>query len=274
VHGEAHPDVKRLKRDIVQAKAAEAKAVDLIPQAPLPPPPPKPQQEAAAAPSPAKAPATAAAANTSKVLRERPEIVTARERIRTMKSTIEQNDKDIALRQQEQDRIAKAIVSEQAKLTNVPVREQEIAVIMRDHAALSADYQSLLNKSSQAKISTDMELRQKSERFAINDPAHVPSKPDSPDRVVLNALGSLIGLILGVLVALGQEFHKNRLLGAWELPEDAPVLIHVPRIMPVDGGVVGMWAGWRWTRRLAVVSAVVIPIVGLLIAAGIYLRRG
>ena len=276
-YSEQHPDVKRLRRDIAMAKAAEEKVADLTVQAPLPPLPPAPAEAtstpAATASAAPKTPDPIPAA-TSKPARERPEIIQARERIRTMKTQVEQNDKDIVNRQEEQERIQKAIVSEQGKLASVPVREQEIALIMRDHAALSAEYQSLLNKSAQAKISTDMELRQKSERFAINDPAHVPGKPSSPDRVVLNLMGSIIGLGLGLLVALGREFHRNRLLGAWELPEEAPVLIHVPRIMPIDGGVVGLWAGWRWSRRLAVLSAVVIPILGLLIAAGIYLRRG
>jgi uncharacterized protein involved in exopolysaccharide biosynthesis len=273
-YSEQHPDVKRLKRDIATAKAAEEKVGDLTPQAPLPPPPPPEvtSTPAATASGAAKAPDPAPAA-TPKPARERPEIIQARERIRTMKAQIEQNDKDIATREQTQEQIQKAIVSEQVKLANVPVREQEIALIMRDHASLSAEYQSLLNKSAQAKISTDMELRQKSERFAINDPAHVPGKPNSPDRVVLNIIGSVIGLGLGLLVALGQEFHRNRLLGAWELPEETPVLVHVPRIVPVDGGVVGLWSGWGWSRRLAVVSAVAIPILGLLLAAGIYLGR-
>lgn len=269
-YGDAHPEVKKLKRDIAVAKAAEEKLASEVP-----PPAPKPaveaKAEAKADTKAAEKAATTGPAAAAKA-RERTEVVQARERIRVMRAQIEQNDRDIANRKEEQERIAKAITAEQGKIANVPVREQEIAQIVRDHNSLSMEYQSLLNKSNQAKISTDMELRQKSERFAINDPAHVPGKPNSPDRVALNALGSLIGLALGFVVAIAQEFHKNRLLGAWELPDEAPVLIHVPRIMPVDGGVVGMWAGWRWSRRLAVVSAVLIPILAALFAVRFYLR--
>jgi polysaccharide chain length determinant protein (PEP-CTERM system associated) len=263
--GDAHPEVRKLRRDIAVAKAAEEKlASEEPPPAPKPPvetkADPKPVEKAAVTPAPAK-PA-----------RERAEVVQARERIRLMRAQIEQNDKDIVNRKDEQEKILKAIENERAKIANVPVREQEISQIMRDHASLSAEYHSLLEKSNQAKISTDMELRQKSERFAINDPAHVPGKPSSPDRVALNAFGALIGLALGFVVAIVQEFHKNRLLGAWELPDEAPVLIHVPRIAPVDGGVVGMWAGWRWSRRLVVLSAVLIPILAALLAVRFYLR--
>ncbi|MBV9397658.1 MAG: hypothetical protein JO062_06745 [Bryobacterales bacterium] len=267
-YGEAHPEVKRLKREIATAKAREEKEAAAAAAAP-PPSPPQPKQADAAE----KAAAAAAAVAPPKILKERGEVVQARERIKVIKDNIEQNEKDVAARTIEQERLSKAITSEQAKLTNVPVREQEMAQIIRDHASLSAEYQSMLAKSTQAKISTDMELRQKSERFAINDPAHVPGKPDSPDRPLLNAVGSLIGLGLGFLIAIAQELHKNRLLGAWELPDEAPVLIHVPRIQPVDGGVVGLWAGWTWSRRFAVVSAVIIPIVAALLAARFYLGR-
>jgi succinoglycan biosynthesis transport protein ExoP len=270
-YGDAHPEVKKLRRDIAVAKAAEEKLASEVPP-PAPKPPVEAKAEAKADSKAAEKAAATGPAAPAKAPRERTEVVQARERIRVMRAQIEQNDKDIANRKDEQERIAKAISNEQAKIANVPVREQEIAQIMRDHNSLSAEYQSLLNKSSQAKISTDMELRQKSERFAINDPAHVPGKPNSPDRAALNGLGSLIGLALGFVVAIAQEFHKNRLLGAWELPDEAPVLIHVPRIMPVDGGVVGMWAGWRWSRRLAVVSAVLIPVLGALLAVRFYLR--
>ena len=127
-------------------------------------------------------------------------------------------------------------------------------------------------KSNAAKISTDMELRQKSERFAINDPAHVPGKPVSPDRVMLNLLGSLGGLILGLAMALGREFKKNRVLGGWEVPEEVMVLAEVPRIGPIGRPAGGFWTGWSWPRRFAVLSGVLIPLFALAVAARIYLK--
>jgi hypothetical protein len=119
-------------------------------------------------------------------------------------------------------------------------------------------------KAEQVKISTDMELRQKSERFALNDPAHVPGRPVSPNRLAMDFGGSLVGLILGLVNALVQEFRKNRLLGAWELPEDVMVLAQVPVIRPPQPVVAtGIWSGWGWPRRFALISGALIPILAL-----------
>src|SRR6202035_2982898 len=107
------------------------------------------------------------------------------------------------------------------RLNMMPVREQEMGQIMRDHTSLLGDYQALEAKNSAAKISTDMELRQKSERFTINDPAHVPGIPTSPNRQALNALGAMGGLVIACLIAFVREFRNGRLLGAWELPSSA-----------------------------------------------------
>ena len=117
-----------------------------------------------------------------------------------------------------------------------------------------------------------MELRQKSERFALNDPAHVPSQPISPNRLSLDFGGAVVGLVLGLVNAFAQEFRKNRLMGAWELPEDVMVLAQVPRIQS-PGVATGIWSGWGWPRRFALISGALIPILALAAyAARGYLR--
>ena len=77
-----------------------------------------------------------------------------------------------------------------------------------------------------------MELRQKSERFTINDPAHVPGIPTSLNRPAIDLAGSVVGLVIGCLIAFTRELRNGRLLGAWELPPSALILAHVPQIAP------------------------------------------
>jgi polysaccharide biosynthesis transport protein len=287
-YGPNHPDVKRLKMEIAQAKAGEAKIAELG----LPGVPARAAADSAAQSSEASVDekseldknkedaivATAAAPNapavavSNPIRRERPEITQARERIRTLHGEVEKYDKQIAQLAQEDERLVKAAAEANARLNDVPVREQEIAQLMRDHAAYENQYNALRTKAEQVKISTDMELRQKSERFALNDPAHVPGRPISPNRMVLDIGGSLVGLVLGLVNALAQEFRKNRLLGAWELPEDVMVLAQVPLIQaPQPAPATGIWSGWGWPRRFALISGALIPILALAYAARGYL---
>ncbi|HEY6347280.1 MAG TPA: Wzz/FepE/Etk N-terminal domain-containing protein [Bryobacteraceae bacterium] len=290
-YGPNHPEVKRLKQQIEQAKAAEAKIAELgltgvaAPAVADSAAPPATQSSEATAdsatpdanksdvnkedaivatPAAADAAPPPAVAVPKPIRRERPEITQARERIRTLKVEVEKYDKQIVQLQEEDERLVKAIADSNARLNDVPVREQELAQLMRDHGAFESEYVGLRNKSEQAKISTDMELRQKSERFALNDPAHVPSKPVSPNRLVLDFGGAILGLVLGLVNAFAQEFRKNRLLGAWELPEHVMVLAQVPRIRLLQPAVAtGIWSGWGWPRRFAVISGTLIPILAL-----------
>ncbi len=213
-YGDAHPEVKRLKAEIARAKAAEA-------QAPA----------ASAATVPARKPAARLQAQPPTV---RPsgsmEIGQARERIDTLKSQIALADKEIAARKDIADRVAQEITNVQGRLTNIPVREQEIAEITRDLESAKGNYRSLLDKDTSAEMATDMEHRQKSERFTLLDPARVPEKPFKPNRTVLIGLGTLFGSILALGFAIGREAKKGALLGDWEIPANVPVVAYVPDI--------------------------------------------
>jgi uncharacterized protein involved in exopolysaccharide biosynthesis len=192
-------------------------------------------------------------------------VVQARERAQALRSQIALTEKEIVSRQADQERLTQALTEYQNRLNIMPVREQEMAQIMRDHASLLTDYQSLQGKSAAAKISTDMELRQKSERFAINDPAHVPGIPTSPNREAIDSLGSIAGLAIGCIIAFIREFRNGTVLGAWELPPTALILAQVPQIAPSNfSGGGGLWSAWSWPRRVAMMSLLLIPLLGFL----------
>jgi len=252
--GDAHPDVKRMVRQIAVAQENEAQE----------------ERELAAAPKVAiKAPKPASTGAASRVTaapdpNDRPEVVQARERAQALRSQIALTEKEIVSRQADQERLNQTITEYQNRLNIIPVREQEMAQIMRDHTSLLADYESLQGKNSAAKISTDMELRQKSERFAINDPAHVPGIPTSPNRPVFDLAGSIVGLLIGCAIAFTREFRNGRLLGAWELPPSALILAHVPQIAPSNSVGGGVWSTGSWTRRIAIVSLLLLPLLGFI----------
>jgi succinoglycan biosynthesis transport protein ExoP len=106
----------------------------------------------------------------------------------------------------EQQRLAKEAAKYQNRLEAIPVREQQITELVRDYEIAKAHYQQLLEKQMSAETATQLEVRQKGERFSVLDPAQPAERPSRPQRLLLNAGGSLAGLALGLLLALITEF--------------------------------------------------------------------
>jgi polysaccharide chain length determinant protein (PEP-CTERM system associated) len=199
-----------------------------------------------------------------------------RERLSDTQAKIVQAEKDLDYKLQEQQRISREMASTQARMEKLPLREQEMAQITRDYEIAKANYRSLLDKKNAAEMSTDMERRQKSERFEVADPARVPEKPISPNRPLLYTLVSVLSLIVGLAAGLGREYRHGVLLGEWELPGDVTVLGHLPVIHitgpstdPAGRAGVGTrlrHGKWRWV----VLGSGLLLLVAM-IAAGAYL---
>jgi hypothetical protein len=128
-----------------------------------------------------------------------------------------------------------------------------MARLLRDHENSRSNYQMLLDKKLAAVMATEMERRQKSERFTILDPARPPTKPISPNRPLLYAVGCLFGLALGVGLTLLLESRKPVFLGEWELPEGVNVLGRLPvvEILPIAAGESQKPGFWRRLRLRA-----------------------
>ena len=156
------------------------------------------------------------------------ELARTREQIASMKAQIKVAEAEIANRTTEQQRILREIDQYQSRIERLPVREQEMARIMRDYEMSKENYKSLMDKQMSAAMSLDMEKRQQSERFTVLDRARTPEKPVKPKRPMLYALGSVAGLALGLLLGFGIELRHNVFLGEWELPDGIPVLARLP----------------------------------------------
>jgi len=115
-------------------------------------------------------------------------------------------DSEIANQKKEQERVLQSIASYQRRVETVPIREQEVADLVREYEMSKKHYGDLLSKGISAREATQLEVRQKGERFMILDPAQVAEKPSRPNRILINALGSVGGLALGIVLALTTEF--------------------------------------------------------------------
>lgn len=163
----------------------------------------------------------------------------ARERVRTLRSQIAQAEEELASRKTEQDKTLNEISTYQERLGLLPLREQEMAQLLRDYENSKGNYRTLLDKKLAAGMATEMELRQKPERFALLDPARTPTTPISPNRPLLYASGCACALLLSIGLTLLLEWRKALFLGEWELPQGVVVLGRLPavEISLVEGAV-------------------------------------
>ena len=73
----------------------------------------------------------------------------------------------------------------QAKLDAVPTRESDLVELTRDYDTLQTTYQSLLAKREDSKLAANLERRNIGEQFKVLDPARVPERPFSPNRLMI-----------------------------------------------------------------------------------------
>jgi hypothetical protein len=191
-----------------------------------------------------------------------PELRRREDQIRQLDTQVESADQRIASLQTNQDRLLRAIGDAEYQIQKLPLREQEIAALIRDYEITKGNYQSLLQKRMDANLAMEMEKRQKSEKFVLLESARVPEEPIKPKVAVLSGVGSGIGLLLGIVLGLGREFKKNVLLGEWELPKELNVMGRVPHF-----GVGSLEKTELSFRRVVVASSILTLLVILGIGA-------
>jgi hypothetical protein len=158
------------------------------------------------------------------------EVFQARERLAGLQAQLAANTKEIQARNVEQQRMQREMDDIQTRINQLPLREQEMARITRDYDISKGNYQSLLGRKMAAEMTTDMERRQKSERFTILDPARPPLGPLRPNRKMLRVAALGVGALIGLALAFALELRRGVLLGDWELPPNTTVLGRLPRI--------------------------------------------
>jgi len=119
-----------------------------------------------------------------------------------------------------------------SKLERVPVFEQQIAGLMRDYDSLRSHYQNLLDKKLSAQMASELEARQKGERFTILDPAPVPNQPFGPNRVLISLAGLVVGFFGGIGLAIGIEMMDLSVRSEHEAAHllGVPVLAGIPQM--------------------------------------------
>jgi len=148
----------------------------------------------------------------------------------------------IAALKQRNSEIRKQMKSLEGRVEQTPANEQRFADLRRDYDISLKNYQTLLEKKLNAKLSENLEKRQKGERFSVIDPANLPEKPFKPRRGFIAIFGLAAGLGTGLGLAMLLDFMNP----AFRRPEDFegvfdfPVLASIPEFSRPRGNPNGL----------------------------------
>jgi succinoglycan biosynthesis transport protein ExoP len=92
-----------------------------------------------------------------------------------------------------------------SRIESEPVGEQQYAEVVRDREVAKVKYEDMNRKRSQSAVAEDLEKRQQGESLEVLDPASLPQTPTEPKRPMLIAIGTGVGLILGLCFAGARE---------------------------------------------------------------------
>ncbi|MGO8791849.1 MAG: XrtA system polysaccharide chain length determinant [Terriglobia bacterium] len=149
-----------------------------------------------------------------------------------LKSQLQANrieiDNDVASQKQLEARIA----DYQGRLNMTPVREQELADLLRGYNLSKQNYDDLLSKKTQSELATNLERRQQGQQFRIIDPPSFPMKPTGAVRAKIRLGGLGAGLALGLVLAFLIETKDHSLRDEQELRRlfSFPLMVGLPTL--------------------------------------------
>jgi len=178
-------------------------------------------------------------------------------------------DRELNDKQQQEKGLRQQVTEYQAKLAAVPSRESDLDELTRDYATLQASYQGLLVKREDATLAANLERRNIGQQFKVLDPAKVPERPYSPNRILIVAAGAGGGMAIGLLLIGLLEVRDSSFTREDEVVRlcQVPVLALVPIMTSVGERVRAR------QRRRATIAATVVGLVASVAGLAVWWLR-
>jgi len=153
-----------------------------------------------------------------------------------LQTQIESKRLEIPALEQQVKEYKRLIEYYQQKMANTPVVDKTLAAMQSDYDVARMNYQELVNKETQAKISESLENRQQGERFAIIDPAQLPEEPYKPNRIAILFIGLILGIGSGAGAGFLSEYLDQSFSNQDELRAftNLPVLAVIPKVVTLQ----------------------------------------
>ena len=125
--------------------------------------------------------------------------------IKQIQGRIEAKDLEMQDLQAQAKSLTENIKNFQGRLAGTPVGIKEYDELIRDRDLAKREYEDLDKRLNTSEMSTKVNNRQEGERLEQLDPPSIPQTPSLPNRPLIIAVGSGLGLVLGLFLAGARE---------------------------------------------------------------------
>ena len=210
LYGEKYPEITSLKASISVAETQKAEL--------------EKQLEAQAAATPDRGPVKVANPAVQARLEElKNSVNTIKTQIQTTQGDIDRIVRNTALLNQK-------IASYQARIEQAPLNEQQYMQLNSDYQLAKRNYEDMMQKRDSSETAKDLEQHKGGENLELLDPASLPEEATEPNRPVWAAVGTAVGLMIGIVLAGAREMRDASLKNLKDVRAytNLPVLSSIP----------------------------------------------
>ncbi len=142
-------------------------------------------------------------------------------------------DESIRVAELRRARLRSEIEELEQSIAIAPRVEQEWRALNRGYEAARAEFTSVMQRSTQARLSERLEDESKGQRFTLLESARIPVTPIEPNRVSIIFLGFVLALGAGIGLAALVDSLDTTIRGVRDLSEllEMPPIVTIPYMM-------------------------------------------
>jgi capsular polysaccharide biosynthesis protein len=137
---------------------------------------------------------------------------------------------DVEERTRRRADVEKQVVAMVSRIEMSPPLEQRYAALLRDYDLAKQNYSELVKHREASNTAQNLEEHKAGQNLEVLDPASLPEAPSEPNRLAIAGIGTMLGLVAGVLLAGGREVKNTSLKNLKDVRAytNLPVLSSIP----------------------------------------------